>query len=117
MNDSKTMAKLAVDALEEKKAADVTIIDISDITCIADYFVIANGQNSNQVQALVDNVTEKLGRAGYNYTHIEGYNAANWVLVDYKDVVVHVFSSEDRRFYDIERIWRDGKFINTEELA
>ncbi len=116
MNDSKKMAKLAVEALEDKKASDVTVIDISGVTCIADYFIIANGQNSNQVQAMVDNVTDKLGRAGYDYSHIEGYNAANWVLVDYKDIVIHVFSSDDRRFYDIERIWRDGKFITTEEL-
>ncbi len=117
MNESKKMAKLAVEALEDKKAADVTVIDISGVTCIADYFIIANGQNGNQVQAMVDNVTEVLGRAGYDYSHIEGYHAANWVLVDYKDIVIHVFSNEDRRFYDIERIWRDGKFITAEELG
>lgn len=116
MNTSKNIVKIAVEALEEKKAAEVTVIDISNVTCIADYFVIANGENSNQVQALIDNVTEKLGKAGYNYDHIEGYNAAHWVLADYKDVVIHVFSKEDRRFYDIERIWRDGKFVNVDEL-
>ena len=79
-------------------------------------FIIANGENSNQVQAMIDNVEEEMAKAGYHYTQREGYQAARWILLDYKDVVVHVFSKEDRRFYDLERIWRDGRFIEKEEL-
>ena len=116
MNQSKEMASVACRALEDKKGEEVTVIDISGVSCLADYFIIANGENSNQVQAMVDNVEEEMAKAGYHPAQIEGYQAARWVLLDYKDVVVHVFSKEDRRLYDLERIWRDGKFISEKEL-
>ena len=116
MNQSKEMAKLAYEALEEKMAEEVSLIDISDITVLADYFLIASGKNANHVQALADEVDEKLGRAGYTERQIEGYQTANWILLDYKDIVVHIFSKEDRRFYDLERIWRNGKFLDVKEL-
>jgi ribosome-associated protein len=111
MDNIKNIVKIAYEALDEKLAEDITVIDISKVSTIADYFVIANGKNSNQVQAMVDNVTEKLGRAGYIHRQIEGYNEARWVLLDYQDVVIHVFSSDDRHFYDLERIWRDGAIV------
>lgn len=114
MSDSREMVKLAIDALEDKKAEDIRIIDISQVTVIADYFIIASGSNRNQVQALIDNVEEKLGRAGHSPKQIEGYDAANWVLMDYRDIIVHVFDRENRLFYDIERIWRDGKSISAD---
>lgn len=113
---SKEMAKLAVAALEDKKANDIKIIDISDVSVIADYFIIASGNNINQVKALCDNVTDELGKVGHNYKQIEGYNTANWILMDYSDIIVHVFNQEDRLFYDLERIWRDGKTIEVDEL-
>ncbi len=114
MSDSREMVKLAIDALEDKKAEDIRIIDISQVTVIADYFIIASGSNRNQVQALIDNVEEKLGRAGHSPKQIEGYDAANWVLMDYRDIIVHVFDRENRLFYDIERILRDGKSISAD---
>lgn len=117
MDESKKMALLTIEALEDKKAGDVTIIDISEISVLADYFIIADGKNRNQVQAMADNVEESLGRAGYLPKQIEGYQSANWILMDYKDIIVHVFSEEDRAFYDLERIWRDGKQISKEDLA
>ncbi|QNM05795.1 ribosome silencing factor [Qiania dongpingensis] len=117
MNQSKKMASIVYNALSDKKGQDVTIIDISEVSCLADYFIIANGENSNQVQAMIDNVEEEMDKAGYQCSQREGYQAAKWILLDYKDVVVHVFSKEDRRFYDLERIWRDGKFITEKELA
>ena len=83
----KQMVDLACEALSEKKAADIKVIDISGISTIADYFIITNGENPNQVHALVDNVDEKLGRAGFTPRSTEGYNAANWVLMDYGDVI------------------------------
>ncbi|MGN0355644.1 MAG: ribosome silencing factor [Muricoprocola sp.] len=115
-NHSKEMVKLAVAALEDKKAEDIKIIDITGVSVLADYFIIATGTNRNQVQALADNVEETLGRAGYEMKQVEGYQSANWILMDYRDIIVHVFDSENRLFYDLERIWRDGKFITPEEL-
>ena len=111
MEHSKDMVKLAVQALQDKKGEDVKIIDIREISVLADYFVIASGSNGNQVQAMADNVEEMLGKAGYVSAQIEGYDSANWILMDYKDIIVHIFCREDRLFYDLERIWRDGKTV------
>ena len=116
-NDSKKMAALAVEALEEKKGEDIKVIDITEISILADYFIIANGMNKNQVQALVDNVEESLGRAGYECRQVEGYQSANWILLDYGDIIVHIFDSENRLFYDLERIWRDGKLVEKDALT
>ena len=113
---SKEIVKLAVQALEDKKGEDIKVIDITGVSVLADYFIIASGTNKNQVQALVDNVDETLGRAGYEAKQMEGYTTANWVLLDYNDIIVHVFDSENRLFYDLERIWRDGKTISLDEL-
>lgn len=112
MNHSKEMTKIVIKALEDKKAEDIRIIDISEVSVLADYFIIANGTNRNQVQALIDNVDDALGRAGYQERKIEGYDTANWALMDYKDIIIHVFDKENRLFYDLERIWRDGKKID-----
>ena len=113
---SNEMAKLAYLALEDKKAEDITIIDISSISVLADYFIIANGTNSNQVLAMADNVDEELHKAGHPAKQVEGYREGNWVLLDYGDIIVHVFDRENRLFYDLERIWRDGNRISFEEL-
>ncbi|MDE6739735.1 MAG: ribosome silencing factor [Lachnospiraceae bacterium] len=109
--DSKEIAKLAIAALEDKKAEDIKVIDISEVSVIADYFIIANGTNNSQIQALSDNVEEKLGQAGVPLRQIEGYNNANWILLDFHDVIIHIFDKENRLFYDLERIWRDGKLV------
>lgn len=114
-NKSLEMAKLAIAALEEKKAEDIRVIDISEVSVIADYFIIAEGSNKNQIQALCDNVQEKLGRAGYLEKQVEGYGTANWILIDFVDVIVHIFDRENRLLYDLERIWRDGKQIDLME--
>lgn len=116
MEQSKKMAKIAVEALEDKKAENLTILDISTVSTIADYFVIADGSNANQVKAMIDNVEEALGREGFSPKQIEGYQTANWVLMDYGNVIIHIFDSENRLFYDLERIWRDGKEITKEAL-
>ena len=113
---SKKMAEIAIDALEDRKGEDIRVIDISEISTLADYFIIAAGTNRNQVQALADNVQEKLGRAGYMSKNVEGYDSANWILIDFGDIIVHVFDSENRLFYDLERIWRDGKLIEADDL-
>ena len=116
MDQIKEKVKLAFGALEDKKGGDIRMIDISGVSVIADYFIIASGDNINQVQAMTDNVEEVLGRAGY-YAKIEGYRGGGWILMDYGDLVVHVFSKEDRLFYDLERIWRDGREVSPEELV
>ena len=112
----KKMALMAVDALEDKKANDISIIDIEKISTLADYFIIASGTNRNQVQAMCDEVDERLGKAGFEPKHIEGYNSANWILLDYGDIVIHLFDEENRLFYDLERIWRDGIKIEKDSL-
>ena len=112
MSKSLEMVKLAKIALEDKKAGDIKVIDISGVSVLADYFIIADGSNVNQVQAMVDNVDEVLGRAGYECKQMEGYGTGGWILMDYGDIIVHAFCREDRLFYDLERIWRDGKVLD-----
>lgn len=116
MTDAKKMVLLACEALEDKKASDIKVIDIEQITTLADYFIIASGSNRNQVQAMADNVDEVLGKAGYQLKQTEGYSSANWILLDYGDIVIHLFDEENRLFYDLERIWRDGKVMDAKEL-
>ena len=111
VSTEKMMAQIACKAIDDKKGQDIKIIDIHNVSVIADYFVIASGTNSNQVQAIVDNVEEQLGRAGFEAKQIEGTRNSSWILMDYGDVIVHVFDEENRLFYDLERIWRDGKVL------
>lgn len=105
------IVKTAVEALRDKKAEDVTVIDITGVSSIADYFIIANGNNQNQLTAMQAAVDEALYKAGLHAKQIEGNNKSTWILMDYEDIIVHLFSKEDRLFYDLERIWRDGKII------
>ena len=116
MSKSLEMVKLAKTALEDKKAGDIKVIDISGVSVLADYFIIADGSNVNQVQAMVDNVDEVLGRAGYECKQMEGYGTGGWILMDYGDIIVHAFCRDDRLFYDLERIGRDGKVLDESEL-
>lgn len=113
---SKELAKLAVKALDDKKGEDISVIDISEVSVVADYFIIAGGSNRSQIQAMADNVDEIIGKNGGSLRQIEGYDAGNWVLLDFSDVIVHIFDKENRLFYDLERIWRDGKIIKAEDL-
>ena len=114
--NTKETALMAVNALEDKKAEDIRIIDISDISTIADYFIFADGSNRSQIQAMADNVSEVLGRAGVTLRQMEGYQNANWILMDFQDVIIHIFDRENRLFYDLERIWRDGVPTDKETL-
>lgn len=116
MDISREMAKAACHALSEKKAEDIRIIDISEISPLADYFIIATGTNTNQIQAMVDAVDESLAKAGYHAKQIEGNRNSSWILMDYSDIIVHIFSREDRLFYDLERIWTDGKRIEIDTI-
>ena len=111
------MVKIAINALEEKKAENIRVIDISKVSVLADYFIIAEGKNRNQIQALTDSVEKDLGKAGAIPKQIEGYESANWILMDYADIIVHIFDNENRLFYDLERIWRDGVCVDAKDFV
>ena len=115
MDQVKKMAQIAYHALEDKKGEDICMIDISGISPLADYFIITNGTSDSQVKALVDNVEEKMHEAGHSQIQREGLQSGNWVLLDYGDVVVHVFDKENREFYHLERIWSDGRRIESRD--
>ena len=108
--------KIAIDALQDKKAEDIRMIDISEVSVVADVFLIAGGSNRSQIQAMCDNVEEKLGRGGCPVRQIEGYETANWVLMDFGDIIVHIFDKENRLLYDLERLWRDGREMDVSTL-
>ena len=112
MNQALEMARVAYQALDEKKGEDIRVIDISGISVIGDYFVITNGTSDSQVRALVDNVEEKMHKAGYAAKETEGHRSGAWVLIDFGDIIVHIFDKENRQFYNLERIWSDGRKIN-----
>ena len=116
MIEALEMAKIAYTALDDKKGEDIQVIDISKVSVLADYFIIANGNSDSQVNALVENVEEQLHKAGYPLKEREGHASGKWVLMDFGDVIIHVFDRENRLFYNLERIWKDGKEIPTEEL-
>lgn len=116
MADSKKYAKIAYDALADKKGENIKIIDISEVSPIADYFIIADGANQNQLQAMCDAVDEELYKAGCELKQTEGNLNSTWILMDYGDIIVHVFSKEDRLFYDLERIWKDGVEVDPENI-
>ena len=115
--EAKKLAAKAFMLLDEKKAMDIKVIDISKVSVIADYFIITGGANERQVKALADNVEEKLAKEdGVTPRSIEGYNNANWILMDYGDVIIHIFNQEDRLFYDLEKIWLDGQDVTIADL-
>ena len=99
--DSKTMLKITCAALEDKKAFDIKIIDISKISTLCDYIVI---------------VEDEMREAGYNHKGVEGYSEGGWILLDYYDIIIHIFSEESRRFYNIEKIWNDGETVSLDSL-
>lgn len=117
MEQALNMVKIAYQALDDKMGEDIKVIDIRGISTIADYFIIADGSNKNQVQAMVDNVQEELEKAGYSMKQMEGYRDGSWVLLDFHDIIIHVFDRENRLFYDLERIWKDGVEVNIEEIG
>ena len=113
---SKEMALFSAEILDQKKALDIVIIDIGTKSSFADYFVIASASNENHIKALADSLEEDLLKQDYVCKHVEGYHTAEWILIDYADVVVHLFLKENRTFYQLERIWQDGKFCSIHTL-
>lgn len=113
---AKEMVKIVVNALGEKKAEGIKILDIGHITVLADYFIICNGTNKHQIIAIQDYVIEKLALAGFEPKNIEGKNGESWILMDYRDVIIHIFDNENREFYNLERLWQDGKEVNLGDI-
>jgi ribosome-associated protein len=105
---------IAARAAGEKKATDTVILDLRDIATFTEYFVICTGASTRQVQAISNSVEEELRKSGRRPSHIEGYSSAEWILLDYGDFIVHVFSAASRRFYDLERLWRDAKRVEAD---
>ena len=102
----------ALEAAAEKKAIDLTVLDLRGIASFTDFFVIATGANKRQVQAISDEVVEQLKHLGTRSARVEGYQTAEWILIDYGDFVFHAFDEKARRFYDLERLWRAGARVD-----
>ena len=108
---------LTAKAISSKKGLNIKLIEIGDISSPADYMVIATGTSSTHVTAIADEVEYQLDEAGISVSHIEGYRSNSWILLDYVDVIVHIFSDEAREFYDLERLWQDGKEIDISDIV
>lgn len=108
--------KITVKALDEKKGEDIKVLDFRNKSSIADYFVICHANNLRLMNALVDNVIEKLEEAGYVIKNVEGDDSSGWLLVDAYDVIVHVFMNEQRHFYGLEKLWLDIPMVNIDEI-
>jgi ribosome-associated protein len=116
-NDLKNQINSAIQACFDKKAEELTILEMEKGSgAFTDYFVLCSGTNPKQVQAIADEVELRLKGAGLRPAHVEGYKQAEWVLVDYVDFVVHVFSEKARKFYDLERLWKSAKKLEPAEL-
>lgn len=109
-------AVAAAKAIDGKKGLNIQVIEIGDVSVIADYMVIATGNSSTHVKALADEVEYRLDEAGISVSHIEGYRSNSWILLDYIDVLVNVFSEEAREFYDLDRLWQDGKPVDLTDI-
>ena len=107
--------KDAACALDEKFGKDIVVLDISGVSTIADYFIISEAGNPNQMQAMVSGAEEAFHKHGLPLRHIEGLQRADWVLMDYGDIIIHIFNSESRTFYNLERTWRDASMINLDQ--
>lgn len=111
------LMKTVVSALDEKLAQDIEVIDVGEVTDLGDYFVIATGNSSTQVRALADAAEEKAKEEGFELHHREGYRGESWILLDFGDVIVHVFDRESREFYGLEHLWEDGKKIDIKTIV
>lgn len=110
------MTKKIASILDEKKARDIEAIYVEGVTSIADYFVIASGTSTTQVKSLSDEVEERLSALGIEPKRVEGYLSASWIVLDYYDVIVHIFCGETREFYSLERLWSDGEKLDLSDV-
>lgn len=117
MTTEMNVKKMIADAASDKKAQDIVFIDMRNVSLVADYFIICSGTSVPQVKAIADNIEEKLAEAGQELIHREGYREGRWVLLDYGTCVAHIFLTEEREFYHLERLWGDAPQEEYEEEA
>jgi ribosome-associated protein len=116
-NEVRAQVATTVSACQEKKATDISILQLdAQASGFTDYFVLCSGANPRQLQAIADEIDQKLSLAGVQPKHVEGYTQADWVLMDYVDFVVHIFSESARKFYDLERLWKSAKRLQLADL-
>jgi len=113
---NKELLKVIIESLDDKLATDTLALDVSNLTPLADYFVVTSGKNDRQVDAIVSGVEEAVTKAGYDIKNVEGKDGDKWILIDCIDVIVHVFYYSERSFYNIEKLWADAPLVNIEAL-
>ena len=114
--NAKELMEAAVKVLDSKKARDIRVLRVGDLTILGEYFVIATGSSSTQVKMLADEVEYQLSQQGVEPYNVEGYKSENWIILDYSDVIIHVFHEETRDFYGLERLWADGEKVDISHL-
>lgn len=115
MDIIENMKEIILKTIDSKNGQDVTVLDVRELTSIADFFIIASGNSSTQVTAIADEVEFKMEEAGFEKVNREGYSSARWVLLDYMDIIVHIFHKDEREYYDLERLWETMEKLDEEE--
>ena len=115
--DALQKAKIIAKAIDDKKANSVEVLNVTEQTSLCEFFVMGSCQSNTQVKACADNAEEKMKEAGETVHHVEGYAGGNWILLDYGDVMVHVFNEEQRGFYNLEKLWKDAPYVDVDTLA
>ena len=115
--ETREQAHLIAKALSSKKGLDIKVLEISDVSVLADYIVIATGSSTIHVKSLADEVEYRMDEAGFSVSHIEGHRGNGWILLDYIDIIVHVFDDDSREYYNLERLWQDGKVIEFDDIV
>ncbi|MCL2377375.1 MAG: ribosome silencing factor [Defluviitaleaceae bacterium] len=110
-------AKVAYNAVADKMGEDIIVLDISEVSIISEYFIIASARNSNQLKAMADHLQDKLHEVGIRMRHVEGVQSARWILLDFGHIIAHLFCKEEREYYRLEKLWGDAKQLSPDELA